>query len=176
MRAVVGYESLFGNTREVAVAIGDGLRSSCQVEVLPTDRVSPELVREADLLVVGGPTQAFRASSRKTRESAMRSEKPEATATATSMESGAREFVEGLPQGEGRRLAAAFDTRIAKPRMITGAASRTLGRLLERAGYRLVVPPESFLVAQYRGPLVEGELARARDWGARLARLAVPTG
>lgn len=175
MRAVVAYESLFGNTREVAVAIGDGLRSACQVDVLPTDRVSPELVREVDLLVVGGPTQAFRASSRKTRESAMRSEKPADTATATSVESGARELVESLPQGEGRRLAAAFDTRIDKPRMITGAASRTLGRLLERAGYRLVVPPESFLVAQYRGPVVEGELTRARDWGARLARLAVPT-
>lgn len=176
MRAVVAYESLFGNTREVAVAIGDGLRTGCQVDVLPTDRVSPELARETDLLVVGGPTQAFRASSRKTRESAMRSEKSEATASATSVETGARELVEGLPHGDGRRLAAAFDTRIDKPRMLTGAASRTLGRLLERAGYRLVVPPESFLVAEYRGPLVEGELARARDWGAALARLAVPTG
>ncbi|HEX6074253.1 MAG TPA: flavodoxin domain-containing protein [Micromonosporaceae bacterium] len=175
MRAVVAYESLFGNTRQVAEAIGDGLRTGCQVDVVPTDKVSPEAAREADLLVVGGPTQAFRASSRKTRESAIRSEKPEATANATSAEFGARELIGSLPPGEGRRRAATFDTRMDKPRIITGAASKSLGRLLERAGYRLVVPPESFLVGEYRGPLVAGELARARDWGARLASLAVPT-
>jgi hypothetical protein len=167
---------MFGNTREVAEAIGEGLRTVCQLDVMPADTVTPDLARSADLLVIGGPTQAWRASSRKTRESAMKSEKPEATASATNVVAGAREMIAGLPPGNGRKLAAAFDTRMNKPRLVTGAASTSLGRLLKRAGYRLAAPPESFLVGGYRGPLVAGELTRARDWGARLARSTVPAG
>ena len=53
MRAVVVYESMYGNTREVAEAIGGGLGTSLDVSVLPVSQVSPEAVAEAGLVVVG---------------------------------------------------------------------------------------------------------------------------
>jgi hypothetical protein len=58
-------------------------------------------------------------------------------------------------------LAAAFDTRMAGAPMLTGRASRAIGRLLRRHGYRLGVPPESFVVTKV-STLADGESSRAR--------------
>ena len=60
--------------------------------------------------------------------------------------------------------------------MVTGRASRAIGRLLRRHGYRLVTAPESFVVTKLN-TLVDGESSRARRWGTALAvtaGLAVP--
>lgn len=68
MRAVVVYESMYGNTHQVAEAIGDGLRTALDVSVVAVGRVNPALLDGADLVVVGGPTHMHamsRASSRK---------------------------------------------------------------------------------------------------------------
>jgi hypothetical protein len=45
--------------------------------------------------------------------------------------------------------------------MLTGRASRAIGRLLRRHGYRLAVPPESFVVTKV-STLADGESSRAR--------------
>ena len=58
MKALVIYGTRYGNTQRVAEAIGDGLKSAFAVEVLPIDGVSPVQVTGADLLVIGGPTEA----------------------------------------------------------------------------------------------------------------------
>jgi hypothetical protein len=63
--------------------------------------------------------------------------------------------------------AAAFDTRADKSPWLTGAASRGIAKRLRRRGYE-VLSTESFLVEDSEGPLVEGELERARAWGADL--------
>jgi hypothetical protein len=68
--------------------------------------------------------------------------------------------------GEGR-LAAAFDTRADHPRM-PGSAAAGAARRLRRLGYRMVTGPESFRVTGTKGPLVGGELERARMWGSGL--------
>jgi hypothetical protein len=64
--------------------------------------------------------------------------------------------------------AAAFDTRINKPEWLTGAASHGIAKRLRRHGYT-VIDTSSFLVAGSEGPLMDGELERARGWGAELA-------
>jgi hypothetical protein len=64
--------------------------------------------------------------------------------------------------------AAAFDTRIHGVPAFTGRASRGIGRLLKRHGYRLVAAPESFLVGP-QSTLLDGEASRARRWGTALA-------
>jgi flavodoxin len=56
MRALVVYESMFGNTRLVASNIADGLRADYEVTVVPVAEATPELVAAADLLVAGAPT------------------------------------------------------------------------------------------------------------------------
>ena len=59
MKITIVYESMFGNTHEVAQAIGDGVRDAepdADVECVPVGDASPELIKSTDLLVVGGPT------------------------------------------------------------------------------------------------------------------------
>jgi hypothetical protein len=96
---------------------------------------------------------------------------PAAAATATSRQaaatSGMRGCVAALPPGAGR-AAAAFDTCMTGP--LTGGARREIAHRLERAGYRLVAEPETFLVEAVAGPLRAGEADRARAWGRTLAR------
>jgi hypothetical protein len=58
---------------------------------------------------------------------------------------------------------------------VTGAAARGIARRLRRRGYQ-VVGDESFLVEDAEGPLADGELERARAWGAELAGLLAPAG
>ena len=64
---------------------------------------------------------------------------------------------------------AAFDTRIDKPKIVTGSAAKGIARRLRRHGYQQVIDPESFLVAGTDGPLLIGEPERARQWGEQVA-------
>jgi hypothetical protein len=68
-------------------------------------------------------------------------------------------------------MAAAFDTRLSSPVLLTGRASRGIGRQLGRHGLTVIVPPESFLVDK-KSHLLPGEIDRARAWGALVATQA----
>ena len=57
MKVTIVYESMFGNTHEVAQAIGDGVREAypdADIQCVPVGEASAE-VGSTDLLVVGGP-------------------------------------------------------------------------------------------------------------------------
>ena len=70
MKAIVVFESMYGNTRHIAEAIADGLRWSMPTEaVLARDAAGMDLV-DVELVVVGGPTHAWGLSSKRTREGA----------------------------------------------------------------------------------------------------------
>jgi flavodoxin len=56
MRAVVVYESMYGNTHLVADAIGAGLSTALNVSVVPVSQASQAVLADASLVVVGGPT------------------------------------------------------------------------------------------------------------------------
>jgi len=84
---------------------------------------------------------------------------------------GIRKFLERLPEVDGT-AAACFDTRFDKSRILTGSAAKAMARRLGRRGYRIVAEPESFFVLDSEGPLKEGELDRARRWGASLGTAA----
>lgn len=83
-------------------------------------------------------------------------------------EPGLRAWIRDLAESNGA-CAAAFDTRADKSPWLTGAASRGIAKRLRRHGYE-VLSTESFLVEDSEGPLAEGELDRARAWGAELAK------
>jgi hypothetical protein len=88
-----------------------------------------------------------------------------------------RSFLDGLNRhGFGGLAAAAFDTRMGTPTEKNAAVSETIAARLQAAGCELVVPPESFLVAGFTGPLVDGEEQRARTWALDVAeRVAIPS-
>ena len=169
MRAVVVYESMYGNTRAIAEAIGSGLRPTYDVSVVTVGQARPEMLDDVELLIVGGPTHVWSMSRARTRQSAAAAAEKPGSGLALepdAIDIGLREWFELLGRRSGR--AAAFDTRIDAPPMVTGRASRPIGRRLQRHGYELAARPESFLVTK-RNTLVAGEVERARAWAAGLA-------
>ena len=160
MHAVVVFETLWGNTEQVAREIteGIGLEFADMVEAVSAPAV---LENDVDLLVVGGPTHAFSMSSEKTRESAKQQ-----GATNIPLR-GIREWIESLSSPGRDVLVATFDTRVTSPRLPGSAAKKAMKRLVA-LGFRPVAKPESFGVHGYSGPVTDGELERARRWGERL--------
>jgi Flavodoxin len=165
MRALVVYESMFGNTRDIAQAIAEGMGSRFATEVVEVSRAGTVFGPQMDLLVVGGPTQGFGLSRPGTRESAGRMAPDGLVSPAI----GVREWLADLPAPAGDVAAAAFDTRLGKPRWLTGSAAQRIAKRLRLAGYRLVAEPTSFVVGSTTGPLVDGERDRARRWGETVA-------
>lgn len=161
--AVVVYESMFGNTRAIAEAVADGLASHLTTDVVEVGAAPAAIPAEVDLLVVGGPTHAFGLSRPTTREDATR----QADGDVVSRSVGIREWLEGLPEGDGSVAAATFDTRIDHPR-VPGSAARKAEKRLRHLRYPVEVRAESFYVTGTSGPLADGELERARSWGAAL--------
>ena len=67
-RALVVFESMFGNGHRVAELVAEGLREAgCEAEVTSVTRA--ETAPEVDLLVLGGPTHALGMSRAATRAS-----------------------------------------------------------------------------------------------------------
>jgi len=163
MKCLVVYESMFGNTEQVARAVADGIIEAAEVDVLEITASTPPPDGDISLVVAGGPTHAFSMSRTRTREDAVKKGGHPATA-----EFGLREWMASLPRGKHRETLATFDTRVDKPRALTGSAARGAAKVGRRHGYD-DVPTESFLVADTAGPLLEGELDRARAWGRQLA-------
>ena len=174
MRALVVYESMYGNTHAVADAIGRGLARRAEVAVVPVDRAGVDGASQADLVVVGGPTHVHGVSRASTRKAAV--DQLEKTPTlvldpdATGL--GLREWFDVPGRAAGK--AAAFDTRADGPSALTGRASRGIAKRLHAHGWRVVQEPESFLVDK-ENRLQADEIARAEQWGAQLADDAFPS-
>jgi flavodoxin len=168
MNALVVYESIYGNTRAVAEAVAEGLGDAAAVSVHEVgDRA--EL---AELLVVGGPTHVHGMTTARSREMAVHAAEEDGHTTiepSATEGPGLRKWLKDRPERAGR--AAAFDTRLDRSPWMTGMAARGIAKRLRRRGYD-VLATESFLVADSEGPLEDGELERARAWGAELAAVA----
>jgi Flavodoxin domain len=177
MRALVVYESIYGNTHAVADGIAVGLRPYGDVRVVPVHEATGELVAWADLVVVGGPTHAHgmtRASTRKGAVDAAATPDTDLAIDPDAAGPGVRDWLGSLGKVRGTR-AAAFDTRVNGPVMFTGRASGGIANGLRHLGFTLVDEPESFLVDRHTH-LVAGEAERAAQWGTHLAEALAPAG
>jgi hypothetical protein len=173
MRALVVYESMYGNTAAVGEAIAASLRAQgFDAEGRLVSEIDPAETAEVDLLLVGGPTHVHGMSRASTRKAAASDEK-NIFAEAT-LEPGLREWLKRLPAGESR-LAGAFDTRIDKPVILTGSAAKGIRRQLEAAGFQLILNPECFLVSG-ENKLLEGELEHAEVWGEAIGSATARAG
>ncbi|HEX6499830.1 MAG TPA: flavodoxin domain-containing protein [Micromonosporaceae bacterium] len=171
---MIVYESLFGNTHEVAEAIGEGVRASDpsgEVSCLAVADAGPDLVAGADLLVVGGPTHMRGMSTSRSRTVGVRNAVEEGHEKPSEIEPGAegegiRDWFHTLPKATRTAEAAAFDTRAGS--RLAGGAAHGIARRLRRHGYELAADPEGFVIEGTEGPLRTGEHDRARRWGADL--------
>ena len=155
MNTIIIYDSFFGNTEQIARAIGAALGSPGETEVIRVSDLKPGQLRGAGLLVVGSPTRGFRPS------------KP------------IQELLKGLSPEEirGVRLAA-FDTRMSIKDVnnailsfmvkLFGYGADTIAKLLKKKSGSLVLPPEGFIVLASEGPLKDGELERAASWAKQI--------
>jgi flavorubredoxin len=160
MKAVVVYESHWGNTATVARAIAEGFGP--EARAMNTDEAVGPAMAGVELIVVGAPVIAFGLSREGTRKQIAGDIK--APTPPDVSHPPVRAWLDSLPGGRG--WGAAFETRIWwSPRGATG----TIESKLKRAGYRTVAKPERFVVSGAYGPMRDGELARARRWGAALA-------
>lgn len=172
------YESLFGNTRQIAEAIREGVSAShpeAEVDCLRVDQAGTDRLGAVDLLIVGGPTHMRGMSSGFSRKMGVQGERkkiaqgehvrePEPGAEGP----GIRSWLHTLPKTQAHPHAAAFDTRGAAP--ASGGAAPKIARRLRSHGYDVVTDPEGFVVeGAADGPLREGELDRARSWAAGLS-------
>lgn len=166
MKALVVYESMYGNTRHIAQAIAEGLQMSIDAQAMPVGDVRAIDIDNAQLVVVGAPTHAWGLSRRRTREVAASdmAKHSEQRVSPVAVATGVREWMRGLKLQRSCR-SAAFDTRLDRPRLFTGSAVRAIERGLVAAGFAVFGQPHSFRVGGTTGPLAFGEIERAREWG-----------
>jgi len=144
MKVLVVYDSMYGNTAEIAKAIGAAIGKD--TKVLPVGEVTPSDLEALDLLIAGAPTQGGRASPPM------------------------REFLDGLSEStvDGVNVAA-FDTRMTtKWVKLFGYAAGKIGKALKKKGGNLLLKAEPFWVTGGKGPLKEGELERAATWAKQV--------
>lgn len=168
MRALVVYESMFGNTRKIAETVAVGIGEHMPVHLVEVAHAPVTLDPDIQLLVVGGPTHARGMTTAQTRsDAADRAEGP-----MVSRGIGMRDWLLALRPAAKSTMAAAFDTRIHAPMVFTGSAARGYLELLDAAGFRLIEPTESFYVgsrAPQEDALNPGEVDRAGKWGRKVA-------
>jgi len=151
MKVLIVYDSVFGNTEKIALAISNSLGTKENVETFRVSDIKPEKLIGLDLLIVGSPTRAFRPTKAITN------------------------FLKNIPSNglKGVKVAA-FDTRISTADVnsrflnilvkLFNYAAKPIASKLEKRGAELVIPPEGFFVKDSEGPLKDGEIERAADW------------
>jgi len=140
MKALIVYDSVYGNTEKIARAVADAIAPSGEVKVVQAGEANPPELESTDLLIVGSPTHGGRPTPP------------------------VQDFLNKVPKLQGINVAA-FDTRSqSKFARVFGNAAGRIARNLERKGGTLIASPEGFLVTGTKGPLKEGELERAAGW------------
>lgn len=155
MKAIILYDSYFGNTEKVAEAIAGSLSKKAEVRLSRADAFQAEQLNGVDLLVLGSPTRAFSPS--------------EAT----------KALLKGMPAGSlSGTKAAAFDTRVDVKKVnnkfltfmvkLFGYAYPSMQNSLKKKGAQIVSEGQGFFVLDSEGPLQDGELDRAAAWAETL--------
>lgn len=152
MKALVIYDSAYGNTAKIAEAVRSGLPDGAVIRLISS--LDPLHMPDADLIVVGSPTQGGRPT-------------PAMVA-----------WLDKIPAASlrGRRFAA-FDTRLDADRQgiglrfvmgLIGYAASRIAMSLTAKGGKEIARPEGFIVTGKQGPMAGGELERAKAWAAGL--------
>lgn len=145
MKAIVLYDSNYGNTQTIAETIAGALDPMAATAISVTS-FNPEELHAGDVLVVGSPINGWRPTAR-------------ITEALSSL---------GTDQLRGVK-AAAFDTRLHI--FIHGDAAKKISASLHEHGAEIIAPPQAFYVQKSEGPLDPGEGAKAAEWATSLKQL-----
>ena len=171
MRALVVFESMYGNTQRIAEAVAAGLRTEVETDLFEVSS-APRSTDGYEVVVVGGPTHAFTMSTRQSREDSAKKVDTPIISTGT----GIRDWIDSVAPHRDELPCATFDTRFDRPTWLTGSAARRASGRMHKRGFGRLSPATSFFVEHGQGPLVEGETDRAFEWGERMAVRLVMSG
>jgi flavodoxin len=155
MKALIVYDSVFGNTEKVAQAIAAALEGQAEVAAKRVGGVTSADLAGVSALIVGSPTRKF-------------------TSTPA-----IKAWINGLPSGSLQGIkVAAFDTRVEikddTPGILKffvklfGYAAEPMAAKLVKKGGTQAMEPAGFIVEGTEGPMRAGEFERAADWAKRL--------
>ncbi|HEX5570699.1 MAG TPA: flavodoxin family protein [Ktedonobacterales bacterium] len=151
MNTLIVYDSQYGNTERIAQEIGESLSALGRARAVRVDAVRASDLEDVELLFIGSPTQGWRPTQ--TIQSYLRSP--------------------SFDQLRGAHVAC-FDTRFQKPRWLTGSAAGVMAKRLRERGIEPAAEPTSFFVGGTEGPLLDGEVERAKAWAMGIARRLAP--
>jgi hypothetical protein len=164
MKTVIVYESMYGNTHLLAEQMAEAAGQRGEVVLVAVSHATSDVVGEADLVLVGGPTHVHGMSWETTRRGAIAdAAKTDGLAVDPDAEGpGLRDWFTELDRVDGI-AAAAFDTRMDVNPAMSGRASKGISRRLRHHGFDEIAPAGSFLVDK-SNHLLPGEAERARAW------------
>ncbi len=146
MKTLIVYDSVYGNTEQIAKAIASTVQG--EVRAVRVGEAHPTDLEPTHTLIVGSPTHGGRPTP------------------------AIQEYLGRLGESSLKDIrVAAFDTRL--PGRLVGVFGYAAGRIacsLEAKGGALILPGEGFLVKHKNGPLGEGELERAVRWAKGIVR------
>lgn len=147
MKVLIIYDSVYSNTEQIAQAISNALSPQMDHVIIRVNDVTIEQLTGLDLLIVGSPTMGGRPTQ------------------------AFQDFFENVSDSALNGIkVAAFDTRLSTKMVgIFGYAAGSLAGSLEKKGGALIALPEGFFVKGRKGPLKEGEIARAASWAKEIA-------
>lgn len=158
MKALIVFDSYFGNTEKISRSIGEGLGSK-DIKIARVGDVKSDDFNGIEVLIVGSPTRAFRPTK------------------------AVVSFVNNIPRDglKGVKVTA-FDTGITKEDTSVkilkimigffGYAAKPIAERLKTKGGELVIEPEGFFVLDTKGPLKKGEEDRAKEWAKEISKKA----
>ena len=146
-KVIVVYESKYGNTRFVAETIIEAMKEVSGIETVLSELKEVDLNQlvDFDAILVGSPNHIGNATR------------------------GIRKFIDKLGKLnlEGK-LAVVFDTYLSKD--FEKATKKMEKRISERVpGLKLVAHGLSIRVEGMKGPIAEGELAKCKEFGIKIA-------
>lgn len=155
MTALIIYDSVFGNTEKVALAMAEALQNGARA--VNVNQVPSLNLQDYDLILIGSPTRAFKPTE------------------------GIMTFLKSLsPAVLASKKLAVFDTRIPLDSISSkffrgivkagGYADAVMKRMINKKGGQ-VIGAEGFYVLESEGPLADGELDRAARWAGSLVTM-----
>lgn len=140
MKPLIVYDSNFGNTKLIAEKIAQELAPNAKA--VSVKMVNKNDLEQIDLIVVGSPINGWRPTQN------------------------ILWFLYKLNSRNKGIKAAAFDTRIKT--FFSGNVAKKIAKALSDRGFVMIGQPEGFCVKGKEGPLLTGEIERARSWAKNL--------
>ena len=147
-KAIVIYESKYGNTKRVVKTIIEGINEIERIEAVLKEpkHVEPTEVLDYDVILIGSPNHI----GGPTR--------------------GIKKFIDKLGKIElEEEMGVAFDTYMGRD--FNKAVRKMEKRINEKVpGLKLITPGLSIKVKGIKGPIVEGDLPKCKEFGNKIAR------